>query len=220
MINGRRFASSQHFYMKTISTSKLPGRTLGNLALAGSLFLHVGFIAFFSSWQWDERPLEKAPPKIVQVRFIPDTQSSQTTEAPKSSKPASILPTQPLTTQPNSQSRLIPRTPTLSIPPLPTIVEARQLLRSLSKTLKPSPTQPISIEITQWVSVAIPVNTHVKGQSNVVQQRIQIRQASFSKAPVTLSKTALAMKLPTSGANPIHPLTDPVQSRPQTLTVI
>jgi TonB family protein len=206
--------------MKSISTSKLPGRSLGNLALAGSLFLHVGLIAFFSSWQWDGMPLEKDPPKIVQVKFIPDTQSSQTTEMPKSSKPASIPPTRPLTTQPNSKSQLIPRTPTLSTPPLPPIAEARQLLPSPSKIIKPLLSQSSSFANSPLYPAAIPVSTHAAGQSKVVQHRLPIRQGSFSKELVTFSKTAFAMKMPTSGTDPIHPLTDPIQSRPETLTLI
>jgi len=206
--------------MNTVSTSKLSGRNSGNIALAGSLFMHVGLIAIFSSWQWDQMVLEKAPPKIVQVKFIPDTQSSHTTEMPKASQPASIPPTRPLTTQPNSKSRLTPRTPALSTPPLPPIAEVRQLLRSPSKTIKPSPVQPASLASTQLVLAAIPVSTHAAGQSKVVQHRLPIRQASFSKAPVTFSQTAFALKMPTSGTDPIHPLTDPIQSRPETLTLI
>lgn len=206
--------------MNLISTFKFPDRNFGNLALAGSLFLHVGLIAIFSSWQWDGATPEKAPSKIVQVKFIPIPLESQSMKPLNASQPTSIPPTRPLTTQPNLKSRFTPRTPTHSIPPLPPIAEVRQLLRSPSKTIKPSPVQPASLASTQLVPAAIPLSTHMAGQSKVVQHRLPIRQASFSKAPVTLSKTAFAMKIPSSGADSIHPQTDPIQSRPQTLTLI
>ena len=57
--------------MKSSLKIKLPGRTPGNLALTCSLFLHVGFVALFSYWQWDERAPEKIPPKVIRVKFLP-----------------------------------------------------------------------------------------------------------------------------------------------------
>ncbi len=206
--------------MNLISTSKLTSGNSGNLALAGSLFLHVGLIAVFSSWQWDGAAPEKAPPKIVQVKFIATPPVSQSSETLDSSKRASIPPARPRTTRPNLKSRLTPRTPTLSTPPLPPIAEARQLLRSPSKTIKPSPVQPVSLANTQLILAAIPVSTHAAGQLKIVQRRLPIRQVRSSNTHVTLAKTAFPMKTLKPESASIHPLTGPIQSQSNTASLL
>ncbi len=196
--------------------SKLPNRTLGNFAFAGSLFLHVGLIAIFSSWQWDPMVPKKAPPKIVQVRFIPTPPPSQSTETANDTKRASIPPARPLTTQPNSKSHFAPRNPSLSTPALPSVQMARQMIRSHGKSIKPLPTQPIFLASTQLDSAVTPVSTRSAGQPRVVQPKFQVLLVRSSNTPITLAKTAFPMNALKSEPDPIHPLAGPIQSQSDT----
>ena len=206
--------------MKIISTSRLPNRTLGNLAIAGSLFLHVGLIAIFSSWQWDATISKKTPPKIIHIKFITAPSSSSSTETPNVTKLASIQPSRPMTTQPNSKIRLTPRTPTLSTPNLPSIAMARKMARSHSKSIKPSLAQPASSVNTQLFPAVTLVSTRAAGQPKALQLRYPVMQARFSDTPATHSQTAFPMKAQKPETDPIHPLAGPVQSRSDTPSLL
>ena len=204
--------------MNSISTSKLPGRTLGNLAIAGSLFLHVGLIAIFSSWQWDNKAPEKAPPKTVTVKFIPTPPSSKSSKTPNLSKRASIPPVRPMTTQPNAKSRLMPRTPNLSTPTLSPVKMAHQMTRSHSKAITPSLPQPISLAKTELILAATPMSTHEAGRPKVAPRKFPVLKNRFSNTPAMFSKIALPMKTSKFETPPVHPRTSPIQSRSDTLS--
>ena len=216
----RRFASSHPLNMNSISTSRLPDRTLGNLAIAGSLFLHVGLFAFFSSWQWDATISEKAPPKIIHINFITAPSSLPSAETPNATKHASIPPSRPMTTQPNSKIRLTPRMPTLSTPTMPTIKMARQMIRSHRKSIKPSLAQPASSVNTQLFPAVTLVSTRAAGQSKALPLKNPVMQAKFSDTPVTHSQTAFLMNAQKPETHSIHPMTDPVQSRSDTSALL
>jgi TonB family protein len=194
--------------MNSISTSKLPGRTLGNLAIAGSLFLHVGLIAIFSSWQWDNKAPEKAPPKTVTVKFISTPPSPQPSETPSLPKRASIPPVRPMTTQPNAKSRLMPRTPNLSTPTLSPVKMAHQMTRSHSKAIIPSLPQLFSLAKTELILAATPMSTHETGRPNVAPRKFPVLKNRFSNTPAMFSKIALPMKTSKFETPPVHPRPD------------
>lgn len=202
--------------MNLTSTSKLPGRTLGNLAFAGSLFLHIGLIVFFSPWQWDWKVADKNPPETIQVKFLPTPTLSQSTETPNFPKPIPRIPSEPISTQPNSKSHLIPRNPNLSAPILPPVRMTHQMTRSHSKTTKSPLAQPASLANTQLFPATTPISTRAADQPMVTRHRFPIRQTPVSGTPVALSQTPFPMKKPKSETNRIHPLASPVQFHPDT----
>ena len=177
--------------MNSFSTSRLPGGTLGNLAIAGSLFLHVGLFAVFSSWQWDDVAPEKTPPKVVTVKFISAPSSPQSTETPDSPEPASMTPAQPVATQPNSKSHLVPRTPSLSTPTLQPVKMARQMTRSQSKIIKRALAQPTSFAKTESFSAITPANPSQHNQRTAIHRRSPVSETRVSKISHTPPRTAL-----------------------------
>ncbi len=100
--------------MNLISTSKWPGRTLGNLALTGSLFLHVGFIALFSSWQSDWKVADKNPPEAIQVKFLPAPPAQKDIQKPAPVDIAHFFRTPSVSAPPAPMSHLKARTFKLS----------------------------------------------------------------------------------------------------------
>ncbi len=198
--------------MNSISTSKLPGRTLGNLALAGSLFLHVGLFVLYSSWQWDWTAPEKVPPKVVTVKFLQTPSSSQSTETSNSPEPTPMVPARPLAIHPNSKVSLIPRTPNLSVPTLQPAKMARQMIRSHRKPIKRQTAQPIFFANTQLFPAVVPANFSQHHQRAVVHRRSPISEVHASKIPDTPAQTAIATGSAEPQSSMIRPLPRPTQS--------
>ncbi len=82
--------------MNLISTSKLPGKTLGYLAFTGSLALHAGFFALYSSWQWSWDSVPKNQQRIVKVKILPDAKIEKNSPKPILKKTAYFSPAQPM----------------------------------------------------------------------------------------------------------------------------
>ncbi len=198
--------------MNSFSTSKLPGKTLGNLAIAGSLCLHVGLIAVFSSWQWDGATLEKTPPKIVTIKFMPASPSSQSTETPSLPKTTPMPPARPMTTQPNAKSRLMPRTPSLSTPTLSPVKMAYQMIRSHSNTIKRSLSQPTSFANTKLIPAVSPVNFSQHSQRTAIHRRSPTSEIRISRISHTPARTAIPTEPSKMRSTLIHRRPGPAQS--------
>jgi TonB family protein len=167
-------------------TSKLPGKTLGNFAFAGSLFLHVGLIAVFSSWQWDPMIPEKDPLKVVQVKFIYAPSAPQSTETQNSHKRKSVQPVQPKTTPPHSKSRLASRTPSISAPAQLPVKMARKMTQSKIKSIKHPMAKPIIFENTKLTPQMARQMT--RSQSKSIMHALT-QPTAFTNAPLLTAIT-------------------------------
>ena len=116
MENGRRFASSRLYNMNLISTSQRSGNSVGNYALAGSLFLHAGLIVMFSAWPWSLQTPKKSPPRTIHVKFITAPSTSGTTPKQALLKHAASTPAQPMSVRSAAITLLEPRTPKILNP--------------------------------------------------------------------------------------------------------
>jgi len=198
--------------MNLTSKSKWPGRTLGNLAFVGSLFLHVGLIALFSSWQWDWRAPEKKPPKTVQVKFLPAPPSSRSVETSNSPKPTPMVPTRPMTTQPNSKPQLMPRTPNLLAPTFQREKMAHRMIRSHSKSIKRPLTQPTSITNTELIPAVSPANFSQYNLRTTTHRRSTASEIRISKIYNTPTRTAIPTDPTKTMSTLIHRRLSPDQS--------
>lgn len=198
--------------MNLTVTSKLPGKALGSFALAGSLFLHVGLIAAFSFWQLNWTPSEKTSPKVVHVKFISASPSSQSTETANTSKPTPMIPAQPLAMQSISKSRPVPRTPDLSTPTFQTAKAARQMIRSHKKIIKRPLAQPTYFAATHLFPAATPANFPQPNQRTIIHRRSPIVKVNASKFPNTPARTAISTKPANPKFNSIRRLPNPAQS--------
>jgi TonB family protein len=117
--------------MNSISTSKLPGSTPKNFALVCSLFLHVGFIALVSYWQWGGNTPEKPLPKVVKIKFI----SPSNAQKPTPVKAEHFSAAQPYAISSPSIPTLHARTPELSTSAHQPVPWARQARLSKKKRI-------------------------------------------------------------------------------------
>ena len=198
--------------MNLIPTSKLPGRTLGNLALAGSLCLHVGIFALYSSWQWDWTAPEKIPPETVHVKFLPTPSSSQSAETPDAPQPLPMTPAQPRAIQPNSKSRLVPRTPNLSTPTRQPVKMARRMIRSHRNIIERPLTPPTFFAKTQLFPAVAPVNSSPHNQRTVIRRRSPASEVHALNNSDTPARTAIATGPANPQPNTIQPLPRPALS--------
>lgn len=200
--------------MNLTSTSRFSGRTPEKLALAGSLFLHVGLIAFFSFWQWEWQALEKTPPKTVNVKFITTPSSSHSTETPNSPEPSPMTPARPLTIQSISKSQVIPRTPDLSMPILQTVKMAQQRIRTYKKTVRRPRVQPTSLATTPLFPAVAPANFSQYNEQTLIHRRSPALEIRTSKILDSSARTAISTGPPQLESNTILPLPGPAQSMP------
>jgi TonB family protein len=198
--------------MNSIATSKLPGRALGNLAIACSLFLHVVLIALFSSWQWDWKTPERIPPKIIQVKLLPVPPSPLATETPHSPQPTPRVPARPMTTQPNSKPHLMPRTPNLLTPTFQREKMAYRMIRSHSKSIKRPLAQPTSFTNTKLIPAVSPANSSRYTPRIDIHRRSSVSEIRISKISNAPARTAIPTEPVKTMSPRIHRRPSPAQS--------
>jgi TonB family protein len=167
--------------MNSSIKTKIPGKTLGNYAFAGSLFLHVGLIAVFSSWQWDQKVPEQTPPKVVTVRFIPSPSVPQPIETKNPLKQTALSPAQPKTTPPYSKSRFASRTPNFLDPTLSPVKVVRQMTQSEVKSINPAMTKPVAFSNTKLTPRMARQINPFKSKSN---KRTLAQPATITNTPL------------------------------------
>jgi TonB family protein len=178
--------------MNLASTLKFPGRTPGNLAFTGSLFLHLGFIALFSSWQWEWKVIDKNPPETIRVKFLSTHSSSRSTETSNSPKPSPRVPARPRPMQPNFKSLFMPRTPNSFTPTLQSKDVVHQMVRSHRKIIKRSLSRPTSNAINKLFSAKAPAISAHHNQPTVTHRRPPALEVQASNSPDTPTRTAIA----------------------------
>jgi len=102
--------------MNTTTTFDRLDKTIGRYALAGSLLLHLGFVALFYSSQWNPIIPAKEPLKIINVNFIPATEKTKTRRQTESSPLTSTSPETPIKLQSAKIWKTKPRTQKVSSP--------------------------------------------------------------------------------------------------------
>jgi TonB family protein len=196
--------------MNSIPKSRLPDRTLGNVAIAGSLFLHVGLIAIFSAWQWEWTTPEKNPPETIQVKFLTAPPPTQSTEAPDSPKPTPMPPAQPMAIQPNSKSPHSPRTPKLSIPILQPVKTAPRMSYPHRKIIRRLPLQAAPFIKTGVFRAEAPANFSNHNQRTAIHSRSRISEIQALTVPRTSMQIATSTRPARSNFNIIPRIPDPI----------
>lgn len=180
--------------MDTKPTTKLPDSSLKNFAFAGSLLLHVGFIALVSYWQWEGKALEKTPLKVVKIKFI----SPSNAQKPTPVKAERFSAAQPYVVSSSSIPTLHARTPELSTPTHHPVKISQHNHRS-TKTLTVRPLPIRKIHQPNSVQAAVPLKVRTTGPLKVAQRRISTRQAnpldtsSAVPQPSFLMKTSISV---------------------------
>lgn len=199
--------------MNLISTSKLPGNILGNLAFTGSLFLHVGVLALFSSWQWEWKTIEKKSPETIRVKFLSAPSSSQSAETSNSAKPSPRVPARPRSMQPVLKSLFSPRTPNSSAFTLQSMDVVHKMIQSHKKIVRRSLAQPAANTQNKLFPGKAPENFSHPIQRTVVHHRppaLELQTLDFSN---TSSNTAISTRSTQSPPKPIHRLPSPDESK-------
>jgi TonB family protein len=129
--------------------TKLPGRTLGNLAFACSLFLHVGIIVLISSWQWEWQTTSRNQTQVVKVKFIPPPTTQKEIQKTVPEKMAELSPAQPVATTSSTIPALKARTPKASVPAPQPASWTNRTTPSQIKHFKPRKLQPPPIPSTE-----------------------------------------------------------------------
>ena len=171
----------------------LPGRTLGNLALAGSLFLHVGLITLFSSWQWELGTPPKNPPKVVKVKILPASTAQKDTQRPVPEKTARFSPAQPITVPSPSIPTLTARTPRSSAPAFQPESWVKQTMASPKMQFKPRKVQRISLSAEATKPQAV-------RSAKTNQERHNSKQIISIKPSPTLNPSLTESTQPTAPA--------------------
>jgi TonB family protein len=157
---------------------------------------------------------EKIPPKVIQVKFLPDPPSSQATETPNSSKPTPMVPARFMAIQPNLKSLFMPRTPNLSNPTLQPVKKAHLMIQSHRKTIKRSLAQPASFAKTKLFPAMTPANTSQHDRQTLIHRRsptLEIPASEIFDAP---TRTAISTGPAKSKSRIIRRLPSPAQSMP------
>lgn len=198
--------------MNLTSTSKLSTKALGNLALAGSLTLHVGLVVLFSSWQWNWTTAEKNSSNTVNVKFISTPSSSPSSKSLNSPKPQPMTPARPLTVQQTKKSHLEPRTPNPSMPTLPNAKMAQKMAQPQRKIIRHPLAQPTAFMTSQLVSTVKPANLQQRSQQIAIHRRRPTFEVRTSKTLDNSARTAISTVPPQLESAVIHPFPDPTQS--------
>lgn len=193
--------------MNSISTSKLPGKILGNLAFAGSLILHVGLIGVFSSWQWNWKTTDKNPPQTIQVKFFSPANSPQSTETPDALKPTLSASARPLALQSDPKVHLKPRPSTLSIPNVQTVARTPQSFQKHGPSIKRPLAQPTSLTHSKLISAVSPVKSTQHTQRTAIHHRPPASEIHLSKIPDIPGQTAFV-------TGPAQPKSKMIRLRP------
>ncbi len=177
--------------MNLISTSKWPGRTLGNLALTGSLFLHVGFIALFSSWQSDWKVADKNPPEAIQVKFLPAPPAQKDIQKPAPVGIAHFFRTPSVSAPPAPMSHLKARTFRLSASVHQPMSWSPQSLLSSKKYLKRRMVQRTTLPAMEAKPMAI-LLSKIFQPNHDATQHVKTRPSPILKTHPTKSVQAVA----------------------------
>lgn len=199
--------------MNLISTYKISGKTIRNLSLAGSLFLHVGLISLISSWQWEWNTPEKNSSKIITIKFISASPPSNSNETPDLQKRSPMVPAQPLTTRSISESNLMPRTPNLSTPTLQTVSMARLMVQPHQKIMKRPLAQSTSFKKINLSGPSAPENSTESNQRPILHRRIPTAAAFASKIPDAPTQAAVSTGPATPKLNIIRRRPDNAQRK-------
>ena len=191
--------------MTSISTSKLPGCAPKNFALVCSLFLHVGFIALVSYWQWDWKTPEKSLPKVVKIKFISPSNAQKSTPV----KAERFSAAQPYTISSSSIPTLHTRTPELSTPAHQPVKISQHNHRS-TKTLTVRPLPIRKTHQLDSVQAVVPLKVRTTGQLKVAQRRISTHQTELWNTISTELQSAFLMKTSISVSKNIQRRSVPV----------
>jgi TonB family protein len=185
--------------MDTKPTSKMPGSSPKNLALACSLFLHVGFITLVSYWQWELDTPTKNQQEVVKIKFLPASKAQKNTQKPTPVKAEHFSAAQPYAISSPSIPTLYARTPKLSTSTHQPVLWTKQARLSQKKRFKSRRVQPISIPVTE---VRSPVFQPVK-----ISQHNHSSTKTLTVRPLPIRKThqldsvqaAVPIKVQTTG---------------------
>ncbi len=197
-MTGGDSASSRFLDMNSISTSQSLGGNIGRYAFAGSLILHAGLIVFVSAWQWDWTAPEKNRPKIVHVKFIPASPSSQPSEHQVASRSVSGSPAQPRENPLTAVTPLKARTPYARIP-APHSLKKVHRMATPHKIIRQRPlTQRASL--IHQATRALPAHPFkISPVSHGSAERVEVRPApSFTGQSMNSTQAVAAVYSPSS----------------------
>jgi len=169
--------------MKSYFKTLLAGKNLGNLAFASSLVLHVGFIAFFSSWQWVFESPKTAQQKIVKIKLIPASTAQKDTPRATPQKHSHFSPARPKSIHSSSIPTLVIRSPKLSNPIIKSASRMKQTLASPTKRqFKPHKIQRQSL-VTETIKPGTVRLTSATQQNHNSRQTVSVRPSPTLNAP-------------------------------------
>ena len=204
--------------MDLFSTSKLSEKSLGNLAFAGSLFLHIGLFTLFSFWPGASELPQKTQPRVVHVQFLPAPTAQKETQNPATKKTAHVSPAQPLSFPTPSIPTLTARTPQSSTPDFRPASWSKKTMTFQKAQYKPRTIQRISH--SQTAKPARSTQTNQKIQRSI--KTIGVRPLpALNPSPIQSAQPMQTTSVRNSGqttiVRPKYPTQEPSTSIAPTL---